>query len=101
MNRAIMANEAVIAQSVSLRAFSDYVSQLLLNSATVTTWVPFLGQALRVIDRVWSGIDQSLSAGLTTLEVLTSLADHDLAFAQRLMHAGAVQYVPKLVRQTS
>jgi hypothetical protein len=99
MNRAIMANEAVIAQSVSLRAFSDYVSQLLLNSATVTTWVPFLGQALRVIDRVWSGIDQSLSAGLTTLEVLTSLADHDLAFAQRLMHAGAVQYVPKLVRQ--
>jgi hypothetical protein len=99
MNRAIIANEAVIAQSVSLRSFVDYTAQLLQNSATVTTWVPFLGQALRVLDRVWSGIERSLSVGLTALEVLTSLADHDLALAQRLMHLGAAREVPKVARQ--
>lgn len=99
MNRAIIANEAVIAQSVSLRSFIDYAGQLLQNTAVVTTWVPFIGQALRVLDRTWSGIEQGLGSALGVLEATTSLVDHSLATAQRSMHGGALLAVPAIVKE--
>ena len=40
VNRALVANEVAIAQSVSLRSWSQYMAQTLRNSATVGRWVP-------------------------------------------------------------
>lgn len=98
MNRAIIANEAVIAQSVSLRAFSDHTHQLTQNSAVIASWVPFLGQALRILERSWSGIDRALAPALHSLEAMTSLVNHDLAWAQRSLHVGALQAVPAVIK---
>jgi hypothetical protein len=100
MNRAIIANEAVIAQSVSLRSFSDHAHQLMQNSSVVTTWVPFLGQALRILERSWAGIHRALGEVLSALETLTSVVNHDLALAQRTLHVGALQAVPAVVKDT-
>lgn len=99
MNRAIIANEAVIAQSVSLRSFVDYTGQLRQNSSVVITWVPFIGQALRVLERAWSGLERGLTSGLVVLEASTSLVDHSLAAAQRSMHGGAFLAVPAIVKE--
>src|SRR5688572_14423197 len=40
LNRAIVANEVAIAQLVSLRSWSGYVSTLARNGATVAQWIP-------------------------------------------------------------
>ena len=51
MNRAVIANEAVIAQSVSLRSWSDYMSRLLPTAAALTTYVPYLNAAAATFGR--------------------------------------------------
>ena len=45
MNRAVIANEAVIAQSVSLRSWSDYMNRLLPTASALTAYVPYLNAA--------------------------------------------------------
>jgi hypothetical protein len=51
MNRAIVANEAVIAQSVSLRGWSSYMDHLLPRASLVTSAVPYLGTAMLALQR--------------------------------------------------
>jgi hypothetical protein len=100
MNRSIIANEAVIAQSVSLRSWSDYMNRLLPGASVLTRWVPVLNGAVLVLQRLWAGFDRALQPGLTAAEAMVSLVDHDLAAAQRLMHAASFQAVPDVVRAT-
>lgn len=72
MNRAIVANEVAIAQSVSLRSWSGYMNQLLQRSATITTVVPPLGEPLRALSRVWREIDRGVQRALPPLESAAS-----------------------------
>ena len=58
MNRAVIANEAVIAQSVSLRSFSSYLNVLLPRAAAVTQWVPLLDAAMATLAQSWAQVDQ-------------------------------------------
>ena len=99
-NRAIVANEAVIAQSVSLRSFSSYLNVLLPRAAAVTQWVPLLDAAMATLAQSWAQVDQVVQPSLAGLETVTSLAAHDLAASQRLMHLGTLEAVPALVRET-
>lgn len=100
MNRAVIANEAAIAQSVSLRSWSAYMNRLLPTSALVTRWVPGLNVAMLALQRVWAGFDAALQPGLSAVEGMLSLVDHDLAAAQRYVHAIALVAVPAAVRGT-
>jgi Putative Flp pilus-assembly TadE/G-like len=100
MNRAVIANEAAIAQSVSLRSWSAYMNRLLPGAAALSRWVPFLNAATLALQRIWAGFDQVLQPGLTALEGLLSVVDHDLAGAQRFVHAAALLAVPEVVRGT-
>jgi len=100
MNRAVIANEAAIAQSVSLRSWSAYMNRLLPGAAALTRWVPLLNGATLVLQRIWAGFDQVLQPGLTAVEGLLSVVDHDLAGAQRYVHAVALVAVPEVVRGT-
>jgi hypothetical protein len=98
MNRAIVANEAAVAQSVSLRSWSAYMNRLLPVTATLTSWVPLLGNATLALQRMWQGFDGALQPALEGLEGGLSVVDHDLAAAQRVMHAATFEVVPATVR---
>jgi hypothetical protein len=100
MNRAVIANEAAIAQSVSLRSWSAYMNRLLPGAALLTRWVPLLNGATLVLQRLWAGFDAVLQPGLTTFEGMLSLVDHDLGAAQRYVHGVAFLAVPEAVRDT-
>ena len=100
MNRAIIANEAVIAQSVSLRSWSAYMDRLLPTAAVITAYVPYLNAATSMLQRWWGGVDRVLQPALSGLESLTSGIDHSLAAAQRAMHAATLVTVPAVVRST-
>ena len=73
INRAMVANEVAIAQSVSLRAWSRYVARLLQNAATVGTLIPPVGAALRSVEQAWSNVDRGLQRVLPPIESATSL----------------------------
>jgi len=98
MNRAIVANEAVIAQSVSLRGWSSYMDHLLPRASLVTSAVPYLGTAMLALQRSWSLIDRALQPALFSAEGVTSALNHDLATAQRVMHASVPFVIPQIVK---
>lgn len=98
MNRAIVANEAVIAQSVSLRGWSSYMDHLLPRASLVTSAVPYLGTAMVALQRSWSLIDRALQPALFSAEGVTSALNHDLATAQRVMHASVPFVIPQIVK---
>ena len=81
MNRAVIANEAAIAQSVSLRSWSAYMNRMLPGAAALTRVVPLLNAATLALERVWAAFDAALQPGLATFEGMLSLVDHDLAAA--------------------
>lgn len=97
-NRAIVANEAFIAQAVSLRGWSAYLDDLLPKASLVTAPVPYLGPVMTALQRAWDAIDRALQPTLLATEGITSLLNHDLAAAQRLMHASVPVAVPQLVQ---
>jgi len=97
MNRAIVANEAAIAQSISLRGWSAYVNHLLPRASLVTAPVPYLGATLVALQRGWSLVDRALQPALEGAEGAASFLSHDLATAQRLMHASVPVLVPLIV----
>lgn len=85
MNRAMVANEAAIAQSVSLRSWSSYMRELLGNVGAVTRWVPYLGPAAETLSRSWLGFDRALQPSLVGAEAAFALAIPALSAAQRVM----------------
>ena len=99
-NRAIVANEAAFAQSVSLRSWSSYMTRLLPGAALVTAWVPYLNSAMMTLQRIWHHIDAVVQPSLMLLETTASLVNHDIAAAQRVMHLGTALVVPDIVRDS-
>jgi len=98
MNRAIVANEAVIAQSVSLRGWSAYMDDMLPKAYAVTSAVPYLGAAMSYLQRGWNLIDRALQPALLIAEAGMSVIDHDLALAQRVVHAAYPAALDSVIR---
>lgn len=98
MNRAIVANEAVIAQSVSLRGWSAYMNDLLPKATLLTGAVPYLGEAMLFLQRSWNLLDRALQPTLLIAEAGTSVVNHDLALAQRVVHAAFPAALDSIVR---
>ena len=98
-NRAIIANEAAIAQSVSLRGWSRYMNDLLLKTAVLTAWIPYVDVATASLQRLWVTLDRGLQPSLSAYERVTTLIDQDIAAAQRAMHLATAQVVPASVRE--
>lgn len=99
-NRAIVANEAVIAQSVSLRSWSSYMGRMLPAAAAITAYVPYLNAATSALQRWWTAFDRALQPSLVALEATTGAVERDLAMAARVMHAAAARVVPQVVHET-
>lgn len=97
-NRAIVANEAFIAQAVSLRGWSEYIDQLLPRASLITAPVPYLGPVMTALQRSWSAINRALQPTLQATETTTSALNHEIAAAQRVMHLSVPIVLPQLVR---
>lgn len=85
MNRAVIANEAALAQSVSLRSWSAHMNRTLTNSAAITRWLPYLNAATEVLRRFWQGFDRGLQPSLDSAEAIFSTVIPLLAGAQEIM----------------
>ncbi len=91
MNRAIVANEAAIAQLVSLRSWSAYMKRTLANSSTVTSWIPYVNAAMRLLSQAWERLDLLLQKTLPSAEAALSHWNVDaLANAEVLAHQQAL-----------
>jgi hypothetical protein len=88
MNRAVVANEAAIAQSVTLRAWSQHMQNTLRNVDALTRWLPYLGAVTTTLQRFWSGYDRLLQPSLAGAEAAFALAIPALAGAERLLLEG-------------
>lgn len=89
INRAAIANEAAIAQSVSVRSWSGYLGRLLPNLNQVLRFVPYLGAASQAVERVWLGIDRVTQPTLRGAERVASAIDRELAGTANLVHQSA------------
>lgn len=100
MNRAVIANEAAIAQSVSLRSWSAHLDRLLGNVGLVTRWLPYVGPVAESLRRFWSGFDRVLQPGLAGAEAAHALAIPALATAaETLLSTRAIAAVD-MARET-
>jgi hypothetical protein len=90
VNRAIVANEAAMAQSVSLRSWSAHVRRTLVHTNVLARYVPYLGQATTFLERLWVGVDRALQPTLLSAETVLAVSDGALAGAQELMHEVAM-----------
>lgn len=89
MNRAVIANEAAIAQSVTLRAWSRYMQGTLRNVDVLTRWLPYLGAVTTALQRFWGGYDRLLQPALASAEAAFAFAIPVLAGAQRASLEGS------------
>lgn len=78
INRAMVANEVAIAQSVSLRSWSGYMGRLLQNSANVATLLPPVGAVLQEVSQVWASVDRGVQKALPPLESAASYWNVDV-----------------------
>jgi hypothetical protein len=100
LNRAIVANEVAIAQLVSLQAWSRYVDTLTTNADRVGRYVPYLGAAIRALERGWDAVDQAIGRGAPPLErALSAWNSQVLANAQAVAHQQAPIAAADLVGQ--
>lgn len=100
INRAVIANEVTIAQAVSLRSWSAYMRRLLDHIDGVSRFVPYLGQATRVLERLWVAVDDALQPMLTGAESAASFSERTLTGVQSLVHASGFSAARDLAEQT-
>ncbi|MEZ5513490.1 MAG: pilus assembly protein TadG-related protein [Steroidobacteraceae bacterium] len=99
LNRAVVANEAAIAQSVSLRSWSGYMNVTLDNINTVGQFIPYVGQVTRTLSRIWERLDAVLQPVLVAAEHGISELDRVYAMAAEGMHAAALAGTVPVVRE--
>lgn len=100
MNRAVIANEAALAQSVSLRSWSSYMNRTLSNVGAVTRWLPYLNAATDLLRRFWQGFDRGLQPSLVAAESMYSAALPLLAGAQEIMLQSSEAGALAIMRET-
>ena len=97
-NRAIVANEVAIAQFVSLRSWSSYLGRTLENVSIATSWIPAIGQVMRLLARSWSAVDRTMQSSLPPAEAAISRWNIDaLSLAQSFAHQQALIAAATLV----
>ncbi len=91
-NRAIAANEIMMAQAVTLVAWTQYVQRLSTNAGTVASVVPALRPVAEMIREVSTVSLQLARAGAMTEVPLRSAYTRALQNSQQIMHAAATPF---------
>jgi hypothetical protein len=99
-NRAIIANEVAIAQSVTLRSWLRFARVLTNRSANLLTIIPPLRFAVEVVKRVLTPVEGALQLGLEGSEASLAFASADIRLAQGLFHSAAGAVSQDMARAT-
>jgi hypothetical protein len=89
MNRALVANEVAIAQSVSLRSWTSYLKQVLTNINTVGQFIPYVNAVTRTLQQVSTQIERVTSTALPPVEGGISGLNHVIAGFEEAVNAQA------------
>ncbi len=87
MNRAMIANEVAIAQSVSLRSWVSYLDRFVTNINTITRFIPYLGAATQAVQRVISSVDNVVQQTLPIAETALRFVNSVESNVQTVMNA--------------
>lgn len=101
MNRAIVANQAALAQSVSLRSWLDYMTRTVDRADRVARFVPYLGQATRALRSLMAGANRAAQPLLASGEAALSTFTTEFALAAEALHIAAGAAALELVRSTA
>lgn len=90
-NRAMIANEVLIAQMISLDSWVRYSDRLATNISYLTKWVPYLNAVTTAIakatDVLKDIVDKAVDAGVPVVDTYINVA---LKTAREVSHTGAV-----------
>jgi hypothetical protein len=100
MNRAIVANEVAIAQSVSLRSWVDYVRSSLNNVNMITQFVPYLGAVTRALAQASTQIHRGAQTILPRAEQGISVVNTFLSRAETTVHFATVLAAKQIAEET-
>jgi hypothetical protein len=100
MNRAIVANEVAIAQSVSLRSWVDYVRSSLNNVNTITQFIPYLGAVTRALANASTQLHSASQTVLVPAERGISFINTALSGAETTVHFQAVFAARSIAAET-
>jgi len=89
MNRALVANEVAIAQSVSLRSWTAYLHRTLANINLVGEFVPYLDVVTQILDEVSEVIDRAAQTGLPPVEGAISALNVAISNFEEVVNAQA------------
>jgi Putative Flp pilus-assembly TadE/G-like len=102
MNRAIVANEVALAQLVSLRSWSRYMTTATSNGARVAQFIPPLAAPIRALAQGWRAIDTTLQSTLPGIEAgLSTWNVAVLANAESVSHQQAAIVAADLVSEVA
>ncbi len=100
MNRAMVANEVAIAQSVSMRSWIEYVDRTLENISVVSSWIPYVNAVTRTLSRVWDGVNRAAQPALGAAEGVISGLNVVLSGAQFTVHTAGFIAASDIAEQT-
>jgi hypothetical protein len=86
MNRAMVANEVAIAQSVSLRSWIEYLQNFVNHINYITEFAPFLGEATTAVATGLSRTDYFVQHAMPLAESSLRLLDKALSDSQPLVN---------------
>ncbi len=101
MNRAIVANQVAMAQSVSLRSWLDYMTRTVDRANRVTRFVPYLGAATNTLRNVMAGVNRVAQRLLVAGEGTLALFTTDFAAASEALHLAALPATLELVGRSA
>ncbi|MCX8003916.1 MAG: pilus assembly protein TadG-related protein [Burkholderiaceae bacterium] len=88
-NRAMVANEVFLAQTISIASYVRYAHKVSQNVALVTSWIPVLGQIARIIERLAQTARQYSDLLPQAAVLYVKVYRLALTGAREMAHAGA------------
>lgn len=101
LNRAIIADQVAMAQSVSLRSWLDYMARTVTRADRITRYVPYLAQATRALRGLMQGVNQAAQPVLVAGEGALALYTADFALAGEAAHLAAAPAAVELARRVA
>ncbi|WP_211471219.1 pilus assembly protein TadG-related protein [Collimonas humicola] len=96
MNRAMIANEVAIAQSVSLRSWINYLDKFITNVNYITQWIPYVGTVSKAVKNVVSQVDNVVQRFLPAAEQGLRLLNFAASSSQKVINPLAVKAATEL-----
>ncbi len=89
-NRAMVANQVAIAQTVGLVSWTRWIGRVVENLSLVTAWIPYVNAVTRVLDRALDVAERVVETVMPGVASGIDAVVSALAASQRAMHVATV-----------